>query len=345
MHARNEKMCEDHKSPKSTARTESAGSSPRANIAAAQAALTRDSVSPTTDENEELWDADSALDDSFYDSETTSLAEEVMKYREENGRTYHSFGSTEHWGPNDEDAREQQDLSHHFFTLVLEDQFFTAPINNPQKILDVGTGTGIWVMDVADRYPGAEVKGIDISPIQPYWTAPNARFEIDDFNVSWDITSKYDLIHSRELLGSVVSWPTFFSEAFKALKPGGWMDCAEPDLNFRSEIMEFRDDDPHKVWVKLFREVSDKSGMTFEPARELKRWMEEAGFVDVRERVVDVPVGQWPKDEKRRILGMWNQFRLDKGMRDFTERRMRNFMGVSFDPYFLCYRVWEPIPC
>jgi hypothetical protein len=69
-----------------------------------------DSASPTPDENDESWDADSAYNDSFYESESSSLAEEVMRYREENGRTYHNFGSTEYWGPNDVDARAQQDL-------------------------------------------------------------------------------------------------------------------------------------------------------------------------------------------------------------------------------------------
>ena len=37
-----------------------------------------------------------------------------------------------------------------------------APIKNPHRILDIGTGTGIWAIDMADLYPSAEVIGTDI---------------------------------------------------------------------------------------------------------------------------------------------------------------------------------------
>lgn len=42
-----------------------------------------------------------------------------------------------------------------------------APIETPSKVLDIGTGTGIWAMDLGDEFPEAEVIGTDISPIQP----------------------------------------------------------------------------------------------------------------------------------------------------------------------------------
>ncbi|CZR66314.1 related to TAM domain methyltransferase [Phialocephala subalpina] len=279
-----------------------------------------------------LHDDDSTLGEADYHSETATLSSDILRYREENGRTYHSYGSTEHWGPNDEQAMEQQDLSHHLWTLVLEDKFFLAPVTNPQKVLDLGTGTGIWAMDVADRYPSAEVRGIDLSPIQPLWTPPNCRFEVDDYNIpDWGVESRYDLIHSRELLGSIPNWLSFLSKAFQALKPGGWIDCAEPDIHVTSDHVQLPDDDPNQQWVKLFREVSVRSGMTFEPATQLKGWLEDVGFVNVTEKIYRVPVGIWPQDPKQRTLGLWNQARLSKGMRDFTERRMRNFMGWNDD--------------
>ena len=45
-----------------------------------------------------------------------------------------------------------------------------APIGeNPGRILDVGTGTGIWAIEMGDEYPSAEIVGTDLSPIQPSW--------------------------------------------------------------------------------------------------------------------------------------------------------------------------------
>ena len=53
-------------------------------------------------------------------------------------------------------------------TLILENKLHLAPLGKTiQKVLDIGTGTGIWAIDFADEYPSASVIGTDISPIQP----------------------------------------------------------------------------------------------------------------------------------------------------------------------------------
>lgn len=45
-------------------------------------------------------------------------------------------------------------MAHHMQTLVLGGRLTTAPIGkNPQRILDVGCGTGIWAIDMGKTLP------------------------------------------------------------------------------------------------------------------------------------------------------------------------------------------------
>ena len=54
--------------------------------------------------------------------------------------------------------------------ITMNGKLFFAPIGDkPGRILDIGTGTGIWAIDVGDEYPDAEIIGTDISPTQPSW--------------------------------------------------------------------------------------------------------------------------------------------------------------------------------
>ncbi len=48
------------------------------------------------------------------------------------------------------------DLTHQMFRLVLNDRLHLAPIENgPIKILDIGTGTGIWAIEMGNALPRA----------------------------------------------------------------------------------------------------------------------------------------------------------------------------------------------
>lgn len=42
------------------------------------------------------------------------------------------------------------DLLHHIYSLILDGEIHIAPIKTPQRVLDIGTGTGIWAVDFAE---------------------------------------------------------------------------------------------------------------------------------------------------------------------------------------------------
>ncbi len=88
----------------------------------------------------------------------------------QNGRRYHAFREGAYLVPNDDDEQDRMDLGHHLYRLLLRGDLHLAPIgDSPQRVLDLGTGTGIWAMEFADQFQSAEVLGTDLSPIQPKW--------------------------------------------------------------------------------------------------------------------------------------------------------------------------------
>jgi len=179
---------------------------------------------------------------------------------------------------------------------------------------------------VADQYPEAVVKGIDLSPIQPGWIPPNAVFEIDDYNAEQIDSEKYDLIHGRELLGTVPDWVELYRKAYRALKPGGWFDQSEPSLFFVTDHVKLEENHPTRQWGRMMKEAGEKAGMRFDIAQHLKSWLEEAGFTNVQEKRMPWTIGGWSKDDHQREIGQWNQVRLDAGIKDFCARRFTNQM-------------------
>jgi len=117
--------------------------------------------------------------------------------------------------PNDADEMDRLDLQHHLFLMTFGSKLALSPIGEKlNKVLDVGTGTGIWAIDFADEHPEAEVIGVDLSPIQPSFVPPNLKFEIDDVEEEWT-WGKFDYIHLRTMNASFNDWPKFFKQCYE----------------------------------------------------------------------------------------------------------------------------------
>ncbi|KAF5256459.1 hypothetical protein FOXYS1_13064, partial [Fusarium oxysporum] len=175
------------------------------------------------------------------------------------------------------------------------------------KILDIGTGTGIWAINVADEYPSANVIATDITPTQPSFAPPNVEFQIDDAQLEWTFEPEsFDFIHIRYLQGTIGDWDRLYGQMYKALKPGGWFQHIEPDLQMLSQNPEIKVDDEHIFtrWAKVFTQVGETIGCTFDFSNgKLSTLAKDAGFVSVTPQTHKIPIGRWPKDKKKKELG------------------------------------------
>ncbi|KAI8280963.1 Secondary metabolism regulator LAE1 [Colletotrichum sp. SAR 10_98] len=243
-------------------------------------------------------DHDSAYGSDAGSAYTSSITSSIYHYQYENGRRYHAYREGQYVLPNDDQEQERLDLQHHIWRLLLGGRTYTAPLPDPAseaaeglRVLDLGTGTGIWAIDLADEFPTADVFGVDLSPIQPEWVPTNCKFHVDDYEDDWTYREdeKFDYIHGRALSGTSSNWARFYDRVMGGLKPGGWVEMQEYDAWIFSDDDSFDRAIWTKEWVTKLDDASKTYGKQINVARFHKQWMIDAGFEDVQELVYRPP--------------------------------------------------------
>lgn len=295
-------------------------------------------------------DADSALGSDASTSDYTSVASSIRGYKYEYGRRYHAYKEGKYVLPNDEAEQDRLDLHHHVFRLILGGRLYRAPISpHVQRVLDYGTGTGIWAMDFADEHPSAFVTGTDLSPIQPDWLPANCNFLVEDVEGEWPFrhSEAFDFIHGRSMCGSVSDFDALYRQAYDNLKPGGWMELQE----YEAWIWKLDDPEGKTIpniykWQGGIDEASTKLGRRFNVAAQQKDKLINAGFINVHDDVypvcpdlgsqtyahcVQVPVGNWPKDKKLKELGLYQQHHMLLAIEAFTLALFTRVLHWSYE--------------
>ncbi|KAK4560723.1 hypothetical protein LTR86_005302, partial [Recurvomyces mirabilis] len=259
-------------------------------------------------------------------SSSTSLQSAVTRYEYEHGRRYHGYQAGQYFFPNDEQELNRMDIEHHNQRLQMNGALHLCPVQNPTDILDLGTGTGIWCIDMADTYPSAQVVGTDLSPVQPDWVPPNCSFEVDDFELDWTWgDNRFDLIHHRHLIGSISNHAHFYKQAYNALKPGGWIEVVEMEAKLYCDDGTVPPTSAMKRWGDYIHEIFAKSGRPFIPVAQYKTQLEDAGFECVTYVEMKRPTNDWPKNPRVKEIGKFCALNFLEGLEGFT---IKPFVGV-----------------
>ena len=252
---------------------------------------------------------------------TASLTSSIERYPVENGRRYHAFKDGSYVMPNDETELDRLDLMHQLLRITMRNKLYFAPISerNP-KVLDVGTGTGIWAIEMGDENPDAEIIGTDLSPTQPSWVPANVKFEIDDVEEPWTFQEKFDFIHVRYLAAAIADWPKLVGQAFRNTKPGGWAEFQDFDANYYSDDGSFKEGQSIHKYITIFMDAAKGFGRDSRPGPQLEGWMRDAGFENIVAEKFRLPIGPWPKDKDLKTIGAWNLVQLEDGLEGFVLR-------------------------
>jgi len=139
--------------------------------------------------------------------------------------------------PRDMEEINRLDFQHYMLRYALRG-LYAAPIGHPDSILDVGTGTGRWAMDMAQGFPRAQVVGVDVNPppadeqarpgldVRP----PNYRFVPGNVmeGLPFD-DGAFAFTHMRLLFTAIPAdrWQQVIGELARVTRTGGWVESVE----------------------------------------------------------------------------------------------------------------------
>ncbi|KAI0126032.1 sam dependent methyltransferase [Xylariales sp. AK1849] len=208
--------------------------------------------------------------------------------------------------PAKDDEETRIYLLHEAFRKTLDGRLLNAPVAEPVgRVLDIGSGTGVWTAEFATEYPTAEVVGIDLSlPTIP--PPPNCHFLIQNAEQDWEIGgAKFDIIHTRLVPWHAKEVPALLRRCYENLKPGGYIELQEiwtprptdepPGApEYKSKVVE---------WTQLRKEAVSKLGIDQTIPGRLPGLLSEAGFAEVHVQDYKWPIGPWMEDEKMKEIG------------------------------------------
>lgn len=172
-----------------------------------------------------------------------------------------------------------------------------VPVSSPGTVLDIGCGTGIITRYLSSHFPNAQhVYGIDLAP------APAQPGDDERSNMSFMQGNVFKLagvdprlqsgsadhVYSRLLLCGMTDWPGYMRAVLKTLKPGCWAESHEMVEDVFYEDNRFI---PHDVWEwqRSLRAGGVRLGLDLDAGLNVRRYMEDAGFVDVQRWEYRVP--------------------------------------------------------
>lgn len=222
----------------------------------------------------------------------------------EGTRRYHSYKQGRYFLPNDIQEQMVEEMKHSAALKILAGRLHLSPLRYPQNIVDVGTGTGSWAIKMSEKYPGAEVVGTDLSPIQPNWVPPNTKFFIDDAEAPWvESPDSLDFVFLRNMALAIRDWPVLLYQAYEALKPGGWVEIQDFHWAVSSEDGSMPNTWAPACLAAYVAEGLSKYNVNPYISSQLPNMLFQAGFTTMEPFSCNVPVGPWHQDQHLKDLG------------------------------------------
>ncbi|KAI0274910.1 S-adenosyl-L-methionine-dependent methyltransferase [Gloeopeniophorella convolvens] len=168
-------------------------------------------------------------------SVTSSLR--AASYRQEYGRGLNNYSEVYRL-PADDEELDRLDKQHGMFRKVMGP--YPPPMaevmaddtpGETKAVLDLGCGSGSWIMEAARDFPHCQAVAVDLVPMQSIDMPPNCRSEVDDINIGLQhFYGDFNVVHARLVSSGIRDYPSLIDHISQCLRPGGLMELVEFDF-------------------------------------------------------------------------------------------------------------------
>lgn len=176
---------------------------------------------------------------------------------------------------------------------------YLAPVRQPADILDVGSGSGRWAMEVATTFPTARVIGMDLVPPAVDEATilghgldqrpPNYAFAPGNILEGLPFPdASFDFVHQRLLITAIPKerWPSVIQELARVTRPGGWVELAE------CGVPEAGGPGYMGLWGTWINFLATR-GVDFTIGHDIGQMLNNGGLANIAQRVLYYPMGNW----------------------------------------------------
>ncbi|KAF9654170.1 hypothetical protein BDM02DRAFT_41922 [Thelephora ganbajun] len=244
-------------------------------------------------------------------SMSSSIRAQSLKH--EYGRGLNNYSEV-YQLPGDDEELDRLDKQHLMFMEVMgrypppmeEVLAVPAPGERPVACLDLGCGSGCWLLDVARDFPHCSCVAVDLIPMQVADMPPNCRSEVDDINLGLQhYQEEFNVINARLISSGVRDYAALIDQTSQALRPNGLANFTE--FNFyvyggdkRPMVFDILEFAPPYLprWMCMVRAAVKQRGGETDAAIHFHRWISEhPSFTNVVYRSFFFPASPWiPSD-------------------------------------------------
>ncbi|KAK6974353.1 hypothetical protein R3P38DRAFT_2584342, partial [Favolaschia claudopus] len=248
---------------------------------------------------------------------------EAQTYRREYGRHLNNYSKVYRLPADDE---EHERLNHQHLMLIdimgkypqcLPDVMRDDIPGETKAVLDLGSGSGAWVMELAREFPNSLAVAVDLVPMESLSMPDNCRSEVDDINLGLEhFYGDFNVVHARLISSGIKDYPRLIDHMSHCLRPMGLLDIVEFDFH----VYDHMADGNHRrcdletstiaePWVArwmIFANVAARNaGGDPDAATHLRQWItSHPAFEEVVYQDYWVPVSPHPSfNEVQRRVG------------------------------------------